>query len=76
MVLYDGSSTTLDCQNARHLTDDILWRRPSRQLASQPNSNHLQDHGPGILGQHKEYPKPSTTESLTTTVVWHGRKQK
>ena len=49
MVLYNGSSTTLDCQNACHLTDDILGGCPSRQFASQPNSNHLRDHESGNI---------------------------
>ena len=40
-VLHDGSSTSLDCQDACYLADDVLGRRPSGHLACQPYSNHL-----------------------------------
>ncbi len=46
MVLNDGTSATLDCQDASHLADNILWRGPSRQLTSQPYTNHLHSNVP------------------------------
>lgn len=41
MVLYDGSSASLYSQDAGHLQDDILRRRPAGQGACQLHANHL-----------------------------------
>lgn len=43
VVLYNGSSASLHCQDAGHLQDDILRRSPARQGAGQPHTNHLRE---------------------------------
>lgn len=43
VVLYDGSSTSLYSQDASHLQDDILRRRPARESARQLHTNNLRE---------------------------------
>lgn len=45
MVLYDGPGASLHCQDAGHLQDDVLRRRPARQGARQLHTNHLEERG-------------------------------
>ena len=47
VVLHNGASAALDCEDAGHLADDVLGRAPLGQLAGQPHANHL-PHSPNV----------------------------
>lgn len=40
-VLHDGARPPLDGQDAGHLEDDVLGRRPARELARKLHTDHL-----------------------------------
>ena len=48
MVLNNGTGATLDCQDASHLADDILWRCPPGHLTGQPYTDHLHSSMPWL----------------------------
>jgi len=56
MVLNNCPGASFHCQDVCHFQDHVLWRRPSTQLASQLDSNHLST-------------TTTTLASTTTTLV-------
>lgn len=59
MVLYDGSSASLYSQDAGHLQDDILRRRPAGQGACQLHANHLRGRHRTLMKWQKKRKRKS-----------------
>lgn len=43
MVLHDGASAALDCEDASYFENDVLWTGPAAHRTGQLDSNNL--HG-------------------------------